>query len=134
MKRILLIALAGLLLAGCATPIGQRKPSELHWKEKIIAAKYDEVYMRISDGFRKWGGAVVEGTLYADKKAGHFDVYMKDIFGGRSSVCIATIDITQVAGGNSKITIGSLAGKNEAYNGDWWIKFAEGDYSFLDSQ
>jgi len=134
MRRIILIVVLSLFFAGCATPIGQLKKSDLHWKEGVVAARYDEVYLRLSDGFRKWGGAVVEGTLYADKKAGHFDIYMKNILGGRSNIGAATIDITQIADGNTKVIIGSIFGKNERWNGVWWIRFAQGDFSPLDSQ
>jgi hypothetical protein len=131
MKKIVIMFALLLVINGCATPIGQRKASELYWKEKVIAARYDDVYSHISEGFRKWGGAVIEGTLYTEKKSGHFDVYMKSIVGGRGAVGAATIDLTQLPDGNTRVVIGSIFGKNERFNGVWWIKFAEGDYSVL---
>jgi len=133
MKRILLITIAGLLLAGCATPIGQWKKSDLYWNEKIITARYDEAYARLLDGFRKDDDYAWEGTLYAEKKTGHFDIYVRNVLNlGKSSVGLATIDIIQLEDGNTKVLIGCRNSRWADWCGKRWIKFAEGDYSSLD--
>ncbi len=118
----------------CATPIGQYKESDFTWKEKIIMAKYDEVYTRVLNGFRKWGQCVAEGNIYSDKKAGHFDIYLKALGHGRSDFVIGMIDLQEQKNGTTLMRTGSLRPNSPIFGGELWFKFAEGDYSDLENR
>jgi hypothetical protein len=136
MKKILWITIVLFLLSSCsfAKPLGQYKPSELNRKEKVIAAKYDEVYFRLSEGFRKWGEAIIEGTLYAERKTGHFDIYAHGFLGSR--VGVAIIDLKQLDDGSTRVFVGAWNAaayyrRAKEWNGIMWIEFAEGNYSSI---
>lgn len=74
-----------LFLSGCATPPGKFKDSDLTWSHVDISLNYQVVYRNVSEGFRRCGGKIAEGNLYTDIREGQIDIYLKDVFGGRSS-------------------------------------------------
>ena len=72
------------------------KKSDFVWEERVVAANYQEVYRRILSGFRKCGEIIPEGHLYTDIKEGHFDVYIRQTFGGRSDFVFGIIDVIYI--------------------------------------
>lgn len=122
-------------MIGCATPAGKIPESDFVWQEKIIEANYQEVYRRIVSGFRTCGDVIAEGNLYTDIKEGHFDIYLRGTFGGRSDFILGVIHLKPNDKGNTIVKVGvqtiydrPLFGRHGKYR-KLWLKFAEGDLS-----
>lgn len=107
MKLLSIIAAAAVTMGGCATPAGQFKDDDLAWTRLTVNETYQQVYRNVREGFRRCGDAfVAEGNLFTDIKAGEFDFYLTDIFGGRSSWVAGFVKIEAVDDKSARLAVG----------------------------
>jgi len=96
-----------LFLSSCATPVGQFKESDMAWTKMNFKLNYQAVYRNLKEGFRKCGPRFfADGNLYTDINEGHFDIYLSDMLGGRSSWVYGIIIIKHIDGDTSAVSIG----------------------------
>ena len=125
-----------LLCIGCAWKPGQIPDSDFHWQENIITADYQEVYRRITQGFRTCDDHIAEGNIFTDTKSGYLDIYAPNIFQEKSAWVVGRIEIKA----NNDNTIVRI-GVQSKYDWGWqqgkrhsvWLKYAEGHLPFKEN-
>ena len=106
MKIVATLVFLG-MLTSCATPVGQFKESDMAWTKFEVEMNYQAVFRGVKEGFRKCGSHLfADGNLYADIKEGHFDVYLTDVFGGKSPWVYGMVNIKNVGPSHSVLEIG----------------------------
>jgi hypothetical protein len=137
--KLLLIALTVLVLGSCATPPGQIQDSDLLWEEKTVPIGYEQVYRNIVNGFRTCGPespgmvnvsqiGVPECVTYPESKEISCDVYIRQLYGGRSDWIIGFIRIKDFREHGTTVRVGvKPVFKNQT--DDIWLQFAEGKYT-----
>lgn len=112
LKIIVPLVSVGMLTA-CATPIGQFKESDMTWTKLEMEMNYQSVFRNVKEGFRKCGPYYfADGNLYTDVKEGHFDIYLTDVFGGKSPWGYGVVNISGIDENHSAFEIGV----NNAYD------------------
>ena len=105
--RVIVILVSLVIVASCATPVGQLKSNDMAWTKLEMEMNYQSVFRNVKEGFRKCGSHFfADGNLYTDIKEGHFDIYLTDIFGGKSPWVYGVVNIKNIDSSYSALEIG----------------------------
>ena len=105
--KIIAVLISLGMLTSCATPVGQFKENDMIWTKSEMEMNYQVVFRNIKEGFRKCGlHFFADGNLYSDIKEGHFDIYLTDVFGGKSPWVYGVVNINNIDPNHSTLEIG----------------------------
>lgn len=102
----LLFAVLATIVGGCATPIGKFTDEDFVWSHREVDDGYQAVYRTIFTTSKECGGIRTEGNLYTDVRQGTVDIYLVDVFGGRSPWVLGTVRIEAQADDRTQISVG----------------------------
>lgn len=107
MKKIVALLASLGMLTSCATPVGQFKENDMVWTKTEMEVNYQSVFRNVKEGFRKCGSHLfADGNLYTDIKEGRFDIYLTDVFGGKSPWVYGVVNIRNIDVDHSALEVG----------------------------
>ena len=99
------IICVAVLLAGCATPIGQIPESDFTWQEKQVNLDYQEVHRNLVRGYRSCVSSSAESYLDTENKKAQFDVYLRNS-SSMTRYVLGVIQVNAISENSSNIRVG----------------------------